>query len=240
MMKKINYIPLFLPLMFGLSLTVQAADSSSVYSNANVIVSEDDGSQIDSPYHPLFPEESINPNNPDFPKTDGPLSINYASSLSFSHQTAVGKDMFYNSQLDKVNVSGKSDEVPNFIQVSDHRGTNAGWKLEVKQSEPFKNGSHALEGTEIHLKNPALSSVSGDKEISPFIKKELVLTPNSGYTTLLEAKENQGMGTWLIRFGTDSKEAPESVQLFVPGNTKKVKGHYQTTLSWLLKDAPTE
>ena len=228
-------------LISGISLSSVAAEEQSIArSRANAIVKKDDGSHIDVPYHPINPEELIEIDEDEYPKTEGPLSINYVSAITFGSQEATGEDTIFKSELSRVIYQGKSLKVPNYVQVSDHRGSNSGWRLEVKQSDPFKNGVYELNGTELKLSNTKLNSLSGDMTVAPKVVGDLSLSSNDEYQLLIQADKDQGMGTWLIRFGEDNNEAPESVTLFVPGKSKKVKGHYQTTLFWQLKDTPTE
>ena len=195
--------------------------------------------EIEPPYHPIYPLDEVKPRDINYPKSSGPLSINYVSTISFSKHQATGKDSVFDSKLDQINVNEKEEEVPNYIQISDHRGSNTGWELHVKQSTPFKNGVHSLDGTELYLNDVNLASLSEDESAIPeVINNETRIIPNDDYITLIEAKENQGMGTWLIRFGEDNEKALKGVQLFVPGKTEKIKGDYRTKLSWQLTDTP--
>ena len=90
MRNKKSYMPLFFVLVSSVifsTLTTEKVESA--YSSSNVTVKKDDGFEIDEPYHPIFPNESVEVSDGDHPKTDGPLSINYVSSLSFSNQQAI-------------------------------------------------------------------------------------------------------------------------------------------------------
>lgn len=233
-------LPLFF-LIIGCVSFLTRTEALAAKSEGTLLMDVDDGKVIDPPYHPVSPGKPVTPENPDFPNSEGPLSINYVSNLSFSHQQATGKDSLYNSELDRFQLSGEIEEVPNYIQISDHRGSNSGWQLEVKQSTPFKNGEHILKGTELYLQDIAIANIEGNKDTSPtYAQERITLDSTSDYVVLVEAKKDQGMGTWLIRFGQNNEEAPTGVQLFVPGNSPKVKGHYKTTLSWLLVDTPSK
>ncbi|MFH4233977.1 WxL domain-containing protein, partial [Acinetobacter baumannii] len=67
-------------------------------------------------------------------------------------------------------------EVPNYVQVTDNRGTNAGWKLTVTQNEQFKTTSNQeLTGAALTLKNGILNSASGSD--APESLQNITLTP---------------------------------------------------------------
>ncbi len=56
---------------------------------------------------------------------------------------------------------------------------------------------------------------------APTAEQSITLNPSGAASDLIDAKENQGMGTWVNTFGKDATEAKQSVELSVPGKTKK-------------------
>ncbi|MDR2995483.1 MAG: WxL domain-containing protein, partial [Bacillus cereus] len=64
------------------------------------------------------------------------------------------------------------------------------------------------------------------------------LNPSGAASDLIDSKVDQGMGTWVNSFGKDAAEAKQSVELSVPGKTKKEQAQYTTSLTWELTDAP--
>ncbi|MGQ0515828.1 WxL domain-containing protein, partial [Bacillus sp. D-CC] len=73
---------------------------------------------------------------------------------------------------------------------------------------------------------------------APTAEQSITLNPSGAASDLIDAKENQGMGTWVNTFGKDATEAKQSVELSVPGKTKKEQTQYTTSLTWELTDAP--
>ena len=212
-----------------------SGDGASVQSVGTISYITDDSS-VD-PVDPLDPTKPIQPTDPDVPApTAGPLSIDYVSSLRFGEQKTTGTDMTYHAQLDHI-IDSEGNEIdrPNFVQVTDKRGSNAGWHLSVTQDEQFKCDSDVLQGAELTLNNGTLSTPN--EGTAPFVNQGITLTPGEA-SDVMDAKEDQGTGTWLDRFGNDEEEGKDSVSLFVPGKTKKVQGEYKTTLTWALTDAP--
>ncbi|CUB10913.1 hypothetical protein BN2127_JRS1_02699 [Bacillus cereus] len=196
-----------------------------------------------NPVNPTRPEEVVEPRDPKDPKdphedgTKGPLSIDYVSNFQFKTQKASGNNEVYYASLDRVKkkVDGSIIEVPNYVQVTDNRGTNAGWKLTVTQNGQFKTTSNQeLTGAALTLKNGILNSASGSD--APESLQNITLTPGVA-SDVVNAKINQGMGTWTNAFG-QLEEAKKSVELSVPGKTKKEQAEYTTSLTWELKDAP--
>lgn len=197
----------------------------------------------DAPVNPLDPldpdpEKPITPTDPeDHGKpTPGPLSIDYISNLRFGEQKTTGMDMTYYAQLDNIIAAdGTKINRPNFVQVTDKRGSNTGWRLSVTQDSQFKSGEDELAGAVLKLDHASLSTP--DDGIEPTANQGISLTPGVS-SDILNAKENQGTGTWLNRYGVDEEEGKSSVSLSVPGKTKKVQGEYKTSLTWTLTDTP--
>lgn len=184
------------------------------------------------------PDNPITPDDPDDHEdpTSGPLSIDYVSNLRFGEQKTTGTDTTYYAQLDHITDSkGVSTDRPNFVQVTDKRGSNAGWHLTVTQDAQFKSGQEELNGAVLTLDHATLATPNDGK--APTASQNISLTPGKA-SDVLDAKADQGTGTWLNRFGNDEEEGKSSVSLSVPGKTKKVQGEYKTSLTWTLTDSP--
>ncbi|WP_242141900.1 MULTISPECIES: WxL domain-containing protein [unclassified Bacillus cereus group] len=195
------------------------------------------------PVNPVKPGEDVvpndDPNDPHEDGTNGPLSIDYVSNFHFGEQKMSGNDKVYTAQLDvvKQKESGEKTQVPNFVQVTDDRGTNKGWRLTVKQDAQFKAGENELTGAELKLHNPVANSTI-DMKYAPDVK-EVTLNPNGATQEVAIAQDGKGMGTWVTHYGTDNVEGAKSITLSVPGATAKVKdAKYETTLTWALEDTP--
>lgn len=190
------------------------------------------------PVDPIDPNNPVTPDDPNDhePGTNGPLSIDYVSNLQFGDQKISGKDSVYYAKLDKLTDSkGNQVERPNWVQVSDMRGNNAGWSLNVTQEAQFKNDTAELEGAVMVLNNGTLASADGGN--APTAKQAITLTPGVA-SNVVDAKESQGTGTWVNRFGADNAEGENSISLSIPGKSKKINGKYSTTLTWTLTDSP--
>lgn len=224
--------------------TALASETANTNSNAYITIEKYTG-EGEQPVNPVDPKEPVKPGpdtdgkNPHPPSTKGPLSVNYISNLQFGNQEANGNDAVFQVKPDRViNSQDAEIEVPNYVQITDHRGTNSGWTLMVKQDQPFKNGEHSLEGTEIVFGSPVLSSKSGKESTAPSATKSFTLTADGNAAVVMSAATNQGMGTWVTRFGEDIEGAKSGIQLKIPGDSKKVAGFYQTSLTWTLTDTP--
>jgi len=241
MKKTIKYSTAMLALLLGttiMSNTAFAADGASVKSIGTISYVPDDSTvtpidPIDpDPEKPIVPTDPGDHENP----TAGPLSIDYVSNLRFGEQKTTGQNATYYANLDKIIESdGSQIERPNFVQVTDKRGSNAGWHLTVTEDAQFKSGENELTGAQLTLMNGTMATPNDG--IEPTAEQKIALTPGTA-SDVLDAKADQGTGTWLDRFGTDEAAGKKSVSLSVPGKTKKVQSEYKTSLTWTLTDTP--
>lgn len=202
---------------------------------------------------PAKPVTPIDPTDPDGPNpgTQGPLSIDYASSLDFGKNRISNKDQVYFARAQKYQ-NGHADS-PNFVQISDNRGTNGGWTLTVKQEEQLKATTETLNdvltGAQIKLSNPTVNS-NAQNVAEPVANDAIELVPGTG-SVVTTAAQGAGAGTWATYWGevesieerdengeTQNVNVTKDVQLSVPGSTPKDAVKYQTKLVWSLTDVP--
>lgn len=198
---------------------------------------------------PVKPIDPTNPNGPN-PGTPGPLSIDFASSLDFGLNEISADDVTYFAKPQKY--GGGVADTSNYVQVTDRRGTNAGWTLTVKQDGQFKNDktqNKELTGTTISLAEGKIATPTTNAKVPSTYA--VTLDP-SGKTAskVVSAKLTEGSGTYASSFGNleetvinkADKETKEirntGVKLFVPGSTPKDAVEYTTKLTWTLTDAP--
>lgn len=226
---------------------VFAADGGQVQTKGDITF-EQDTSPVD-PLNPIKPDPNnpVKPVDPDAPSgTEGPLSIDYVSNFHFGKQKISSEDKTYYAKLDVLKDSnGNSIEVPNFIQVTDKRGTNAGWKVQVRQEQQLTNTNNKeLKGASISIKNGVVKTAASNKAKAPSqVSQEINLVPGENGGTgpsqdVVVAKQDEGMSTWINSFGTESN-ADKSIALKVPGASAKEKeSTYTTNLTWILTDTP--
>lgn len=201
---------------------------------------------------PTNPVEPVDPTDPTGPKpgTDGPLSIDYASSLDFGVNKITNKDEVYYARAQQFK-DGRT-ATPNYVQVSDNRGNNAGWTLKVKQNGQFQAAgtlNDTLTGSAVKLASPTVNSNS--TAVFPTAAATIELDPAGAESLVMSAKVNQGAGTYSNRWGTVETvketdkdgnevdaEVTKAVTLEVPGSTPKDAVKYSTTLTWSLSDVP--
>ncbi|MFC0362697.1 WxL domain-containing protein [Enterococcus canintestini] len=233
----------------------QAATTAEYNSNGVVefIPNPDPTKPVDptnpDPTNPVEPVDPTDPNGPN-PGTDGPLSIDYASSLDFGVNKITNSDQVYYARAQQYK-DGRS-ATPNYVQISDNRGNNAGWTLKVKQNGQFKASStlnDTLTGSVVKFVAPTVASNS--TAIHPTAASEITLNPDGSESLVMAAKTGEGAGTYVDRWGTvetvkekdkdgnevDS-EVTKAITLSVPGSTPKDAVKYSTTLTWSLSDVP--
>ncbi|PEX06526.1 cell surface protein [Bacillus cereus] len=216
-----------------------AADGGEYKSNA--IIEFESSTDPTNPVDPTDPTNPVNPTDPTDPEgpnpgTNGPLSIDYASSLDFGKQKITSTDQVYKAAAQKFNDRGDG---PNYAQVTDNRGTETGWSLQVKQEGQFKSESgKELTGAEITFNNGVVNTASASSKPS-IVKSSFSLTPegNGVAENIMSAKAGEGAGTYVLAFGDDATAA-DSIELSVPGKTTKYAEKYATSLTWTLTDVP--
>ncbi|RDX01499.1 hypothetical protein UR08_06775 [Listeria kieliensis] len=220
--------------------TALATEPSLSQSDSNVQFTADvDGTS--PPVNPTNPGEEVTPTDPVTPTT-GALRIDFASQISFGKQKIFGKDMAYHPPFSEVKRTsdGTTLYVPQFVQVTDNTGLNAGWNLEVSGT-PFKTASGAeLTGADLTLSGTTLRSKL-DSKYTPS-KVTSSLTVGSSPQLLVAATAGEGMSVWTAVFGDAAGSAGArntKITLHVPAETVKLADEtYTSTLTWTLSSAP--
>lgn len=156
-----------------------------------------------------LPTDVFDPENPgvivdpgESPSTNGALRIDFVPQLNFWANAISDEDQTYNvnAQLFHSETGARG----NFVQVSDHRSTKAGWLLQVRQETQFKNDqteNSELNGAMISFDRSWANS-TWDAKYAPVVSKEIIQINNIGETyNLAQAEPGTGMGTWAIEFG---------------------------------------
>ncbi|MDR1567942.1 MAG: WxL domain-containing protein [Streptococcaceae bacterium] len=219
-----------------------AADGGELTTNG--IIEFTTNTSTTDPVDPLDPDPSdpITPEDPTGPTpggTAGPLSIDFASSLSFGSQKISSKTETYFAGAQKYKDSAGADkEGPNFVQVTDNRGVETGWTLKVKQNGQFKTSADKeLTGAKITFKNGNV--VTNSQSPKPAnVSSTIVLATDASESLVMSAKNGQGAGTHLMDWGNSVDTAKNSISIEVPGSTTKYASKYTTTFTWILSDTP--
>lgn len=196
------------------------------------------------PVDPLDPEKEVDPESPPtLPEEQGLLSIDFASQFNFSSQAISVTDQTYYAQpqrlLNEDGIVNKSEERPNYVQISDRRPENDrnGWQLAVTQNDQFTaTNNRELNGARLRLTNQQLATAQGGSAPEFQQTNPLALVPGNR-RILLMAQGTEGTGTWIYRFG-DQETANKSVALDVPKGANPEATRYETTLTWELSAVP--
>ncbi|MDK1739988.1 WxL domain-containing protein [Dellaglioa algida] len=234
MLKRNMIMGILLGCVVPIGFTALQVSANTVSYQSQATVDFVENTDVTPPVNPTDPTDPLKPVKPVNPGTQGPLLIDYVSNIQFSQQQISGKDSVYYAQLDQlVDKNGKVGDYPNYVQVTDNRGSNAGWKMTVAQAQPFMNGKNQLDGTVIALMNGTMSGTNAHQP-TPASKAEI--KPDGQAVSVMTAKTDNGVGTWTERFGKDNTSAKQSISLFVPAESKKVAGAYKSELTWTLTD----
>lgn len=224
------------------------ADTAAEYQSKGIIefVPSDDPT---GPKDPVDPGKDVNPGGPGGevvnPGTNGPLSIDYASGLDFGVQKITSSDQTYYAAAQKYkmlddqgNPVDPVKEGPNYAQVTDNRGTKAGWTLTVKQNGQFTSDTSGeeLTGAQIKFSNGNIRTISTSGQ--PVSETSFTLNPDGSESKVMAASKGNGAGTFLNDWGTDATTGAKSIELNVPGSTTKLAEKYTTSFTWTLTDVP--
>lgn len=219
-----------LTISFGVAPVAFAAPASDATSNNHIAFEADES--ITTPVDPTDPDnpnppDPVDPTDPENPGTgnSGPLSIDYVSNIEFGTQKISSNTVTYRAQ----------NENP-FVQVTDNRGTGAGWTLTAKASE-FKSadGTKVLKGALLSFKNGQAKTQSANISAAPETKD--VAFNNTDAKVMMNAKKETGRGTWVDVFSGTVGEN-ENVTLQVLPGTADADVDYTATINWELTDAP--
>lgn len=241
--------------------SVQAEENypAKATTDATVILEADNGAEDgEKPEGPgggdgTDPGGEIDPENPGGgvvdPGQTTSLRLSLLTAFDFGRIKISGNTQNYTAKLPTPNFVGVGEKArPNFAQVTDNRGNNAGWTLTAKISDQFtnENRSSVLTGSTITLNNGWAQAQSTDNTAQPTVAKPVVLDEESDQL-IADAKENNGMGTWNILYGTLAEadkgakgDAATSVHLTIPGSIKKTADEYKAKIQWTLSNTPTK
>lgn len=195
------------------------ADDLSGKSTAKIGLTKRDPDNPVGPIDPIDPDD--NPPSNDPTGNTGDLRIDYISNIDFGTQTISGKTETY--------IAEKPASLTE-SQVSDLRGTGAGWHLQVNydtEKPGFTSEDKTLSGAELTLPSGTAKSVADNKATPPATSEVVV---NDAAQNIMTAAANTGLGTWADEMDT------ANVSLKVPSGN--LVGDYTATLVWTLSDAP--
>lgn len=243
-------------------LTVSAAEANSKGSVEFVTDSDTTPKPFD-PSDPNRPPQEVEPTDPTKPDgpgngTNGLLRFDRVPNFKFEKITIGSKPQIGNVYEEEYTVKGtttKFHAAPS-VEITDVRGTAAGWKASVKTDGVLK-ASNDITGFQLKLNKAVISSYSSDTTTAPTLNisdtNSIELsTTDSEFVT---APSGTGTATWGISF-YDSTDATASeagkpkknttgkattsdaVTLTIPqGAVMKTGETYTTDLTWTLTDA---
>lgn len=231
----------------ALAQTVKADTAASYDSTGQVTFTPNtDVTGPVDPSDPTLPYQPTDPNSPDGkpqPGTAGPLSIDYASSFDFGTHPVGTTGIVYAASQKGTDSSGAAATRDNYVQVTDKRGSFAGWSLSVTQGAQFATASgDQLVGAALNLGKGAIQgkATSLPADVSA---TSTTLTPGAASGTILGATAGHGVGTSLLNFGSadgmSNSDTSVALDLGTIVNASNQKAQaYTANLTWTLADTP--
>ena len=158
----------------------------------------------------------------------GPLTIDTISVLDFGSFELSGTTEIYS-------VSNKVEGIKTKkVQVTDRRGTGAGWTLKVKSSEftDETDTKKILKGATLSFPKGRMDKTEGNTSAEPTKEDNVTLmTGDAEVKTFMTAAAGAGLGSWMNVMNSDE------VKIEVPAGN--LAGSYSATLEWSLANIPT-
>ena len=185
------------------------------------------------PENPYAPDSDI-PGDPDDDPTGetGPLTLDYVSSVEFGER-----------QIQGTNARYQATTLRPFIQVSDRRGTGAGWNVTAVMTT-FQNGelTDSLPGAKLTFTGGSSITVSDNVSNAPNVEQNIVLDAGGDAETVVTADINDGLGSWITRWypSEDAEEGfNDNVTLQIPaGSNIATENIHTAIISWTLTAGP--
>lgn len=217
--KKIILTTVLLSTSFLMGALTVHADDLSGKSTAKIDLTKQDPDHPVGPIDPLDPDDNPSSNQPT--GNTGDLRIDYISNIDFGTQMISGKTETYQATAPANMVEA---------QISDLRGTGAGWNLQVSYDPAqsgFSSADQTLKGAELTLPVGQTKTVADSQSAAPATNE---ITVNDDAQNIMSAVKDTGLGTWADEMTTSQ------VKLKVPSGN--LAGAYTATLVWTLTDAP--
>ncbi|EOH92489.1 hypothetical protein UAW_03009 [Enterococcus haemoperoxidus ATCC BAA-382] len=173
------------------------------------------------------PNDPVDKDKPVGPETGqkGLLTIDAVSDFNFKSAKITGGETKTTAEVPDGKTVG--------IQVTDKRGTGAGWNVQAKVDE-FKDTKEAtkiLKGATIKVPAGTFkTTVNGDTTNPPKAANAEGTLIGKSATPILRAEKDQGKGSWV-------NDWADQVELTIPGGN--LLGNYQATVTWTLINTPT-
>lgn len=194
----------------ALALVAGGAMTTTVSATGNTVSEQKSNSKI------AYQGGTIDIVDPTDPDPNNPTKA-AVPTFDFGTQTITSDDKVYDNQE-----AGS-------LKVTDNRGTQEGWKVEVKQTAQLTSAQSNKELNGAVLKLQKATVVADDGQVD-FTAVDL--TPGAA-SKIFSAEVGNGAGASSLDF-----VAGDGAQLEVPGGTKKEKEQYTAELVWTLTDSP--
>lgn len=246
MNKRVSSLMLAGALVLGsvLPVTANAAALTTTSGETKSSVTFEAPENVTKPVDPDNPGTSVtDPNDGGGATVDGPLSFLYVSpALDFGSQKALstGPQTINNQSTTQIQVKDQTfggTANPNLVtEVTDTRGTNAGWTVQVSSSPLKLAAGDVLKGATINLgaTDTAKNKISNSGDATGISGSDVALGTEAGNAaTIYSATKDAGAGQTAFQLSTDNISMTG-----IAANAKA--GTYTGALTWTLNDTPAE
>lgn len=187
------------------------------------------------------PVDPVDPTNPENPGTnpgeegnntgqDGSLQINYVSNLLFGENVKL---------TGKTVQAGIKNTATPYFQVSDLRGTGAGWNLKTSLSDFTNTAGKTIKGASIAFTSGVVRTPNTAKDNGATTTDITLQAGSTAVQSLLKANAGTGRGTWLVAYDKADQTENKKIMFSAPTESIDTQTMYTANLTWQLEDGPT-
>ncbi|WP_207696227.1 hypothetical protein DOK67_0002041 [Enterococcus sp. DIV0212c] len=212
---------------FAMAAQAVHAESTKPYDSKATFSLETEDPTNPDPNEPVDPEKPVDPGEEGGTGQVGLLTIDAVSQFNFGSAAISGGET-------KTNAVAKDGETLG-IQVTDKRGTGAGWNVRAKisnfEDKTDDKNIKTLKGATVKIPAGTFkTSANGDTLNPPTAANAQGTVIGTTETQLITAAKEKGKGSWVNAWA-------DQVELVIPGGN--LVGTYSATITWTLIDTPT-
>lgn len=226
--------------MSGLSLSVialttlnstKAAAEGPAAVNSNATITAIAGTDPVRPVDPNKPTDPGDGNGGVTPEQSGPLQINVVPNLYFGDQIKITPGT--------LKTSLKNEKTP-YAQISDLRGTGAGWSLNVSLANFTSTQGKTINGAKISFTGGEAVTSNQSNDNAALTNDITLSAGDTGKQPLMKATAGNGRGTWVARYTNTSTESTGNTKIVFEAPSDKIDANtsYTAVLTWQLTDTP--
>ncbi|MDR2832549.1 MAG: WxL domain-containing protein [Streptococcaceae bacterium] len=205
-----------------------------------------------TPVNPTNPTTPIDPTNPTAPIVitpdpgtgmSGPLSLDAVTNFDFGTDVVQAQAKTYYAKGVSATQGTVTTNIPNYVQVTDVRGTLVGWNVTAAVTKEFTGSStgSTLNGAVMTLSKAQITtSATTGNGADKALGGNTSVALGAAAQNIFGASAGKGAATNDLLFGTatsNNTDTASGVSLYVPGGAAQADS-YSADITWTLSNTP--